>query len=116
MLRISFSPWTQDDIVLTIMIGGANEHAPEFASDRYDVDISEYNILASAQQHTAGEIIATVTATDADANDEIEYIITGGNEDNLFEIPNPLVCAFLPKLSVFFNMCMSLYFSLVTLF
>ncbi|CAI7993581.1 Protocadherin Fat 4 [Geodia barretti] len=72
------------------MIEGANEHAPEFASDRYDVDISEYNILASAQQHTAGEIIATVTATDADANDEIEYIITGGNEDNLFEIPNPL--------------------------
>ena len=96
------------------MIEGANEHAPEFGSDRYDVDISEYNVLASAQQHAAGETIATVTATDADANDEIEYIITGGNEDDLFEIPNPLVCILL-KVSIFFNVCMSLSFSLVTL-
>ena len=78
--------------MLTIMIEQANEHAPVFGSNRYDVDISEYNVLASAQQHSAGDIIATVSATDEDANDAIEYSITGGNEDDVFELTNPSVC------------------------
>ena len=90
----------QDDIVLTIMIEGANEHAPIFSSSRYEEEIHEYNMLVTTQQHMAGETIATVSATDADASDVIQYSITGGNDDDIFEIPNSLVCHFPPPLSL----------------
>ena len=73
------------------MVEGANEHAPEFEQDRYEREISEYNELVVTQPHAPGDIIATVFATDADANDDIQYSITGGNEDDIFEIPNPMV-------------------------
>lgn len=86
----------QDNIVLTIMIEGANEHAPRFSSSRYEEEIHEYNVLVTTQQHMAGETIATVSATDADASDVIQYSITGGNDDDIFEIPNSLVCHFPP--------------------
>ena len=76
---------------MTITVENANEHAPEFEQDRYDEDIHEYNMLSSVQQHTVGDIIITVFATDADS-DSIQYSITGGNEDGIFEIPNDVVC------------------------
>ena len=89
---------SQNGIQLSISVEGTNEHAPVFEQDRYEEQISEYNSLASNnQQHSAGDVIVTVFATDADSDsnnanhDNIQYSITGGNEDNVFEIPNDMV-------------------------
>ena len=87
----------QNDIVLTIRVEGTNEHGPVFNQASYNEEISEHNVLATTQQHSAGDVIVIVSATDADADpndanhDDIEYLITGGNEDDIFEIRDPLV-------------------------
>ena len=83
--------------MLVITVRGTNEHAPSFMQDRYERNISEYNILSNDPQPMAGDIVVTVFATDADndpnnANhNDIEYSIAGGNEDDIFQITNPMV-------------------------
>ena len=48
-----------------------------------------------------GDVLVTVLAmdddTDVNNHNEIHYIITGGNEDGIFEIPNPMVWMGLPS-------------------
>lgn len=79
------------------MVEGTNEHAPNFTQERYDEEISEHNALKTVQQHSENDVIVTVFATDDDTDhndanhDDIEYYITAGNDEGIFDIPNPLV-------------------------
>ena len=82
---------------MTITVEGANEHAPEFQQDRYDEQIHEHNTLVETQQHRVDDVIATVRATDADtdpnnaSHSDIHYFIMAGNEDGIFDLPDPTV-------------------------
>ena len=57
----------------------------------------EYNVLATSARYAIGDVIATVSATDPDSDhddanhDDIEYSITTGNEDGIFDIIDPTV-------------------------
>lgn len=80
----------QNAITIAITVERANEHAPRFDFLRYNVNISEYNVLASSPRHVSGDVIATVLANDPDG-DTLEYSITTGNELGIFGIPQPSV-------------------------
>ena len=85
------SLYPQNEIQLTITVEGSNEHAPVFEQDRYNIPVSEYNALSSSGQQEPGDVVLTVVATDADLHDVIQYSITGGNEEDVFEIPDDMV-------------------------
>ena len=77
---------------------GTNEHAPVFTQDSYDETISEHNALRATQQHSEDDIIVNVLARDNDTDyndgnhDDVQYYITAGDEEGIFDIPDPLAC------------------------
>jgi len=75
-------------ITITITVVGSNEHAPVFDTDHYQTSIVEHDDLLNTSNPSN---VITVHATDRD-NDPIEYIITGGNGQGIFDIPIPEVC------------------------
>lgn len=80
---------------MVITVSGTNDYSPEFTQSRYDATVMEYNALTGTTSLAVGTTIDQVLATDQDSmNDpagQIEYVITGGNELGIFDIPNPAV-------------------------
>lgn len=87
----------QSNIDLVIIVEGTNEHPPVFTQDSYEETISEHNALRTTQQHSENDVIVTVLARDNDTDyndgnhDDIQYSITAGDEEGIFDIPDPLV-------------------------
>ncbi|OQR66385.1 protein dachsous-like [Tropilaelaps mercedesae] len=66
--------------VLTVNVSDINDSAPAFLKSRYDVALSELTRV--------GSTVLQVCAEDGDAESDIAYDITSGNENGHFEIGN----------------------------
>ncbi|XP_072050095.1 cadherin-23-like [Amphiura filiformis] len=70
-------PPLEGSAIITVLISDFNDNAPVFGSDTYRVTVSE--------DATVGELVLTLTATDADKpgdpNSVIDYRITSGSQD-----------------------------------
>ena len=70
---------------MVVRVNDINDNTPEFSSDTYSSTHEEDNV--------SGLVVAVVIATDRDegTNGEVEYTITGGNSDNIFDIDSSSV-------------------------
>ena len=76
-----------------------NDFNPVFDVDSYSANVAEFDALLATSSLSAGDVVATVHATDQDgmetAAGQIEYFIFSGNflgNDQIFDIPIPSVC------------------------
>ena len=70
---------------VVINVGDVNEHNPAFAADAvaWRTDFTSGNIPENTE---IGAHLATITASDADRTSNLNYAITGGNDDDIFAI------------------------------